>query len=208
MSQAAGLRPLLTILQNAIQPACNLSATLTYSYSESNHGRAAGRSRRASLVATILARSSTCRAKTVHLLMFITNDVFEVPVPAALGRPGDHYFRTIELGVRCAWFTVTFQLADDPMRPLHTYCCSWDRQVLDLLRGDAGLVIASIQQLRPTGGRQAGWEMHNVRRIWTAWDSQQEMELLIFEDEQGCEFEGWLGEAPRGTLASALSSRI
>lgn len=134
-------------------------------------------------------------------LMFITNEVFEVPALAALGRLGDRYFRTIELSLRSAWFTVTFQLADDPMKLLHTYCCSWDRQILDWLRGDVGVVITSIQQLRPTGGRQAGWEMRDVRRIWTAWDSSQEMELLIFEDAQGAEYEGWLGEAPRGPLS-------
>lgn len=132
--------------------------------------------------------------------MFISNDAYEQPFPPELSPPGARFFRAVELSDRSAWYLVTFYATDDPYGLLHTFCCSWDMQVLNWLNSGPRFVITAVQQMRPTHGANAGWEMSLIRRVWSAEDAEGQ-ELLIFEDELGNEYEGLLAERPMGPLA-------
>lgn len=132
--------------------------------------------------------------------MFISNDAFEVPFPQELSPRGGRFFRAVELSDRSAWYLVTFYATDDPCGLLHTFCCSWDLQILNWLNSGPRFVITAVQQMQPTHGANAGWEMSLIRRIWTAED-EEGRELLIFEDDLGNEYEGLLAERPTGPLS-------
>jgi hypothetical protein len=131
--------------------------------------------------------------------MFISHDSFEVCVPPPLSRPGCRYFEAMELSLHTAWYVVTFYKTDDPMRLLHTFCCGWDRKILDWLQTGPRFVVTSVQQIRPTCGPQAGWAMDCIRRMWTATDADGQ-EVLILEDVLGQEYEGLRGAAPKAPL--------
>ncbi|TAK78019.1 MAG: hypothetical protein EPO12_13630 [Aquabacterium sp.] len=105
----------------------------------------------------------------------------------------------MELSLHAAWYLVTFYDTADPMRLLHSFCCSRDRQILDWLRTGPRFVVTSVQQIRPAQGPQAGWEVDLVRRLWTARgiDGQS---VLIVEDVDGREYEGLHAEAPNAPL--------
>ncbi|TAL13484.1 MAG: hypothetical protein EPO01_21380 [Aquabacterium sp.] len=131
--------------------------------------------------------------------MFLSHESFEVSVPPQLARPTCRYFRAMELSLHAAWYLVTFYDTADPMRLLHSFCCSRDRQILDWLRTGPRFVVTSVQQIRPAQGPQAGWEVDLVRRLWTARgiDGQS---VLIVEDVDGREYEGLHAEAPNAPL--------
>lgn len=131
--------------------------------------------------------------------MFVAVSDYEVPLMTALGGAGEKFFRAMELSVRLPWFLVTALIQDEQDELLHTVCCSWESDLVDLLSVKSKHGILALQQLRPSPLRDGRWELRDVTRVWQAKHPTGQS-LVIYQDADGREFCGEFGEAVRAGL--------
>ena len=131
--------------------------------------------------------------------MFVAVSDYEIPLMTALGGPGEKFFRAMELSVRLPWFLVTALIQDGRDELLHTVCCSWESDLVDLLSVRSKHSVVALQRLTPSSLRDGRWELRDVTHVWQARHPTGQS-LMIYQDADGEEFCGEFGEAVRAGL--------
>lgn len=126
--------------------------------------------------------------------MFITHDAFTIPFLKALSPAGTQYHRTVELSMRAPWFLVTFLTEDEGIQIVHTFLCSWDRDLLDVLVAHEVHMVMSLQQLFPQRADNH-WGVRQIARVWSARDMDSGQRIVVLQDADGQEFGGPMGDA-------------
>ncbi|TAL13483.1 MAG: hypothetical protein EPO01_21375 [Aquabacterium sp.] len=124
--------------------------------------------------------------------MFITHQAFELPFVAFLSAPGTHYHRAVELSLRAPWFLVTFLTEEDGIQFLHSFLCSWDSVLVDVLIDRQIDTVVAVQQIFPlhADGR---WGMRAIRQVWSVRDGGTGERVIVLQAEDGQEFDGMMG---------------
>lgn len=124
--------------------------------------------------------------------MFITHQAFELPFAAVLSVPGTRYHRAVELSLRAPWFLVTFLTEEDGIQFLHSFLCSWDSVLVDVLIDRQIDTVVAVQQIYPlhADGR---WGMRAIRQVWSARDDGTGERVIVVQADDGQEFDGMMG---------------
>lgn len=126
--------------------------------------------------------------------MFVANKSHEIPLLTAMSNGRERHFSVIELSTRFPWFFVNTVTRDGPDSFLCSYCCAWEKELLQLCRPSADRVVLSVQQLSPSGGN-GRWGFREISRVWQA-EHAAGIEIAVLEDEAGQIFSGGFGAAP------------
>ncbi|MFZ5520652.1 MAG: hypothetical protein ACOZD0_05550 [Pseudomonadota bacterium] len=125
--------------------------------------------------------------------MFITHDAFAIPFLSALSLPGTRYHRTVELSMRAPWVLVTFQTEEDGIQLAHTFLCSWDRDLVDVLIAHEVHTVMAVQQVFPRAS-DGNWGVRAIRQVWSAREVDSGQRIIVLQADDGQEFGGPMGD--------------
>lgn len=125
--------------------------------------------------------------------MFITHDAFKLPFAAFLSVPGAHYHRAVELSLRAPCFLVTFLSEEDGVDLVHSFLCSWDSVLIDVLIGSEIHTLVAVQQIFPRHAH-GNWGMRAIHRVWSAREVSSGQRIIVLQGDDGQEFGGPMGD--------------
>ncbi|MGY4829156.1 hypothetical protein ACVNIS_11305 [Sphaerotilaceae bacterium SBD11-9] len=107
----------------------------------------------------------------------------------ALAGAGERYFRSMELSVRLPWFLVTLQIRYEEDEVLHSVCCSWESDLVELLSATSNQRVVTVQQLMPSAQREGAWDLRDIVRVSQAKHPSGRT-VVVYQAADGQEFFG------------------
>lgn len=106
---------------------------------------------------------------------------------SAFHEPGTRVYRAFALWTRTPWYIVTAYGAEGRRRHLQSTCCSWNSDLIALLKHVPAERLVSIQQVVPASVGRHGWSTRDIQAVWAHGDSDGDLPDLTFEGPDGRE---------------------